>query len=34
MFRLNRHHQGADTILLQLTAIKQSTMLRDIKRTD
>jgi hypothetical protein len=22
MFRLNRHHQGADTILLKLTAIK------------
>jgi hypothetical protein len=34
MFPLNCHHHGARTILLQLTAIKQSTMLKYIKRTD
>jgi len=33
MFQLNCHHQGADSMLLKLTAVKQSTMLTHIKCT-
>ena len=34
MFQLNCHHQGADTIFLKLTAVKQSTLLTHIKCID